>query len=353
MSDTKNTDVRESAEAREQGADTSSERLVEVRDLRTYFHTAAGTAKAVDGVSFTLDRGKTLAIVGESGSGKSVTASSLMRLLPKTGKIEGGTITFDGIDIVHASDAEIRELRGKDISMIFQDPMTALDPVFKVGSQMIENIRIHDGIDKKAARERAIEMLKLVNIPNPEKRLDSYPYELSGGMCQRVMIAMAMSCEPKLLIADEPTTALDVTIQAQILALMEQIRDQRNTGILLITHDLGVVAETCSRVIVMYAGNIVEEAPVEELFARPQHPYTQGLIGSVPRLGKRVRRLPAIPGSVPDLSAMPEGCHFAPRCKYARPECHTKHPELARLAENHTCACLFSKQEREEALAND
>ena len=233
--------------------------------------------------------------------------------------------------------------------MIFQDPMTALDPVFKVGTQMIENIRIHDGLDKAAARERAIEMLRLVSIPNPEKRMDSYPYELSGGMCQRVMIAMAMSCEPKLLIADEPTTALDVTIQAQILALMEDIRNRRNTGILLITHDLGVVAETCSRVIVMYAGNIVEEAPVKELFANPQHPYTEGLIASVPRLGKRLHRLPSIPGSVPDLSVMPEGCRFAPRCKYAQDSCKQKLPELQTVAEGHRCACPFYRNAREGA----
>ena len=340
MSDTKNTDVRESAEAREQGADTSSERLVEVRDLRTYFHTAAGTAKAVDGVSFTLDRGKTLAIVGESGSGKSVTASSLMRLLPKTGKIEGGTITFDGIDIVHASDAEIRELRGKDISMFFQDPMTALDPVFKVGSQMIENIRIHDGIDKKAARERAIEMLKLVNIPNPEKRLDSYPYELSGGMCQRVMIAMAVSCHPKFIIADEPTTALDVTVQAQVLRLLKGLQESLNTGILLITHNLGIVWEMADEVMVMYAGRTCEYARMEDLYAEPLHPYTWGLLDSMPKLSDTAKSdLKTIPGVPPDLRLTGSCCNFYNRCPYACEKCKKEVPPLVEVSPGHFVAC--------------
>lgn len=340
-----NTQATEATKASEQ----VSEHLVEVHDLKTYFHTAAGTAKAVDGVSFTLDRGKTLAIVGESGSGKSVTASSLMRLLPKTGKIEGGTVEFDGHDIVHATDAELRELRGKDISMIFQDPMTALDPVFKVGSQMIENIRIHDGLDKAAARERAIEMLRLVSIPNPEKRMDSYPYELSGGMCQRVMIAMAMSCHPKFIIADEPTTALDVTVQAQVLSLLKGLQDEMDTGILLITHNLGIVWQMADDVMVMYAGRTCEYASMEELYSNPMHPYTWGLLDSMPKLSDKAKTdLKTIPGVPPDLRLTGTCCNFYNRCPYACEKCKSEVPPLVEVRPGHFVAC--HRQNGEQTL---
>ena len=340
-----NTQATETNAATEQ----VSEHLVEVHDLKTYFHTAAGVAKAVDGVSFTLDRGKTLAIVGESGSGKSVTASSLMRLLPKTGKIEGGTVEFDGHDIVHATDAELRELRGKDISMIFQDPMTALDPVFKVGSQMIENIRIHDGLDKAAARERAIEMLRLVSIPNPEKRMDSYPYELSGGMCQRVMIAMAMSCHPKFIIADEPTTALDVTVQAQVLSLLKGLQDEMDTGILLITHNLGIVWQMADDVMVMYAGRTCEYASMEELYSNPMHPYTWGLLDSMPKLSDKAKTdLKTIPGVPPDLRLTGTCCNFYNRCPYACEKCKSEVPPLVEVRPGHFVAC--HRQNGEQTL---
>lgn len=330
-------------------AEQVSEHLVEVHGLKTYFHTAAGVAKAVDGVSFTLDRGKTLAIVGESGSGKSVTSSSLMHLLPKTGKIEGGSVMFDGKDIVHASEAELRELRGKDISMIFQDPMTALDPVFKIGTQMIENIRLHDGLDKEAARKRAIEMLKLVSIPNPEKRMDSYPYELSGGMCQRVMIAMAMSCHPKFIIADEPTTALDVTVQAQVLSLLKGLQDTLNTGILLITHNLGIVWQMADDVMVMYAGRTCEYAPMEELYANPLHPYTWGLLDSMPKLSDKAKTdLKTIPGVPPDLRLTGTCCNFYNRCPYACEKCKHEVPPLVEVKPGHFVAC--HRQNGEESL---
>lgn len=340
-----NTQATEATKASEQ----VSEHLVEVHDLKTYFHTAAGVAKAVDGVSFTLDRGKTLAIVGESGSGKSVTSSSLMHLLPKTGKIEGGSVMFDGKDIVHATEAELRELRGKDISMIFQDPMTALDPVFKVGTQMIENIRLHDGLDKAAARERAIEMLKLVSIPNPEKRMDSYPYELSGGMCQRVMIAMAMSCHPKFIIADEPTTALDVTVQAQVLSLLKGLQDTLNTGILLITHNLGIVWQMADDVMVMYAGRTCEYASMEELYSNPMHPYTWGLLDSMPKLSDKAKTdLKTIPGVPPDLRLTGTCCNFYNRCPYACEKCKSEVPPLVEVRPGHFVAC--HRQNGEESL---
>ena len=317
-----------------------SDTLLTVKDLKTYFFLASGVSKAVDGVSFELKKGETMGIVGESGSGKSVSSSSIIRLLPpRTGKIVGGEINFDGKDVLKLNKKELLDFRGKDIAVIFQDPMTSLDPVFKIGNQMVEMICAHQDVDKKTAWNMAVEALNKVGIPQPEKRMEAYPYELSGGMCQRVMIAMAMSCEPELLIADEPTTALDVTIQAQILELMEEIREKKNTGILMITHDLGVVAEMCSRVVVMYAGRIVEEAPVKELFSAPKHPYTQGLIASVPKLGSGVESLPSIPGSVPDLSVMPKGCKFAPRCKYATDICREKEPELMTVEGIHKCRC--------------
>ncbi|MDY3053491.1 ABC transporter ATP-binding protein [Collinsella bouchesdurhonensis] len=328
-----------------------SETLLEVKDLRTQFKRGKKDwITAVNGVSFNVNAGEIVGLVGESGCGKSVTSLSVMRLHNERLTKISGSIKFGGKEVLDLTTSEMQSMRGNEMSMIFQEPMSALDPIMRIEDQLAEAISLHNSnMSKAEIHERCVNSLKLVGIPEPEMTLRNYPHELSGGMCQRVMIAMAMSCEPKLLIADEPTTALDVTIQAQILALMEDIRNRRNTGILLITHDLGVVAETCSRVIVMYAGNIVEEAPVKELFANPQHPYTEGLIASVPRLGKRLHRLPSIPGSVPDLSVMPEGCRFAPRCKYAQDSCKQKLPELQTVAEGHRCACPFYRNAREGA----
>ena len=328
-----------------------SETLLEVKDLRTQFKRGKKDwITAVNGVSFNVNAGEIVGLVGESGCGKSVTSLSVMRLHNERLTKISGSIKFGGKEVLDLTTSEMQSMRGNEMSMIFQEPMSALDPIMRIEDQLAEAISLHNSnMSKAKVHERCVNALKLVGIPEPEMTLRNYPHELSGGMCQRVMIAMAMSCEPKLLIADEPTTALDVTIQAQILALMEDIRNRLNTGILLITHDLGVVAETCSRVIVMYAGNIVEEAPVKELFANPQHPYTEGLIASVPRLGKRLHRLPSIPGSVPDLSVMPEGCRFAPRCKYAQDSCKQKLPELQTVAEGHRCACPFYRNAREGA----
>lgn len=328
-----------------------SETLLEVKDLRTQFKRGKKDwITAVNGVSFNVNAGEIVGLVGESGCGKSVTSLSVMRLHNERLTKISGSIKFGGKEVLDLTTSEMQSMRGNEMSMIFQEPMSALDPIMRIEDQLAEAISLHNSnMSKAEIHERCVNSLKLVGIPEPEMTLRNYPHELSGGMCQRVMIAMAMSCEPKLLIADEPTTALDVTIQAQILALMEDIRNRRNTGILLITHDLGVVAETCSRVIVMYAGNIVEEAPVKELFANPQHPYSEGLIASVPRLGKRLHRLPSIPGSVPDLSVMPEGCRFAPRCKYAQDSCKQKLPELQTVAEGHRCACPFYRNAREGA----
>lgn len=328
-----------------------SETLLEVKDLRTQFKRGKKDwITAVNGVSFNVNAGEIVGLVGESGCGKSVTSLSVMRLHNERLTKISGSIKFGGKEVLDLTASEMQSMRGNEMSMIFQEPMSALDPIMRIEDQLAEAISLHNSnMSKAEIHERCVNALKLVGIPEPEMTLRNYPHELSGGMCQRVMIAMAMSCEPKLLIADEPTTALDVTIQAQILALMEDIRNRRNTGILLITHDLGVVAETCSRVIVMYAGNIVEEAPVKELFANPQHPYTEGLIASVPRLGKRLHRLPSIPGSVPDLSVMPEGCRFAPRCKYAQDSCKQKLPELQTVSEGHRCACPFYRDAREGA----
>lgn len=325
------------------------ERILEVRDLKTYFHTAAGVAKAVDGVSFSLDRGKTLAIVGESGSGKSVTASSVIRLLAKTGKIEGGSIEFDGMDMVHVPERELLKIRGSDISMIFQDPMSGLDPVFKVGSQMVELIRNHSDLGKKEAHERAIEMLRLVGIPDPEARMDSYPYELSGGMCQRVIIAMAVSCHPKFVIADEPTTALDVTVQSQVLSLLHGLQDELGTAILLITHNLGIVWEMADDVMVMYAGRTSEYTSMEELYSNPLHPYTWGLLDSMPRLSDTAKSdLKTIPGVPPDLRLTGTCCNFCNRCPYATEECHHRVPELKEVEPGHFVACL--RQDGEHRL---
>ncbi|HEY2960787.1 MAG TPA: ABC transporter ATP-binding protein [Pyrinomonadaceae bacterium] len=299
--------------------------LLEVKDLQTHFPTRAGLVRAVDGVSFYLDRGELLGLVGESGCGKSMTALSVMRLIAPPGRIVGGEILFDGKDLLKLSDAEMREMRGDDIAMIFQDPMTSLNPVYTVGEQIAEALRLHRKMSRKEARQATIEAMREVAIPDPARRINDYPHQLSGGMRQRVMIAMALACNPKLLIADEPTTALDVTIQAQMLELLDKLRKQRDLAVLLITHDLGVVAEVADRVAVMYTGRIVEESPVDELFARPKHPYTEGLLRSVPKLtsehvAKR-ERLETIEGVVPRPTDLPPGCHFAPRCPHRMPRC--------------------------------
>src|ERR687886_422360 len=300
-------------------------RLLEVKNLQTYFPTRAGVVRAVDGVSFHLDEGELLGLVGESGCGKSITALSVMRLIGPPGRVVGGEILFGGENLLEASEDRLREIRGDDIAMIFQDPMTSLNPVYTVGEQIAEALRLHRKLSRKAAKAAAIEAMREVAIPDPGRRADDYPHQLSGGMRQRVMIAMALACDPKLLIADEPTTALDVTIQAQILELLNELRRTRELGVLLITHDLGVVAEVADRVAVMYTGRIVEESPVEELFARPKHPYTEGLLRSVPKLTAedvaKSERLETIEGVVPSPTALPAGCHFAPRCQHRMPRC--------------------------------
>ena len=319
--------------------------VVEFDNLHTYFFTDTGVVKAVNGVTFDVPQGATVGIVGESGCGKSVTSLSIMQLLKDTpGKVTNGSATLDGVNLVEASDAQIRDIRGGKMSMIFQEPMSALNPSMRIDKQMIETIRLHQDMTKEQALAHAADMLKKVGIPDPARVLKNYPHQLSGGMSQRVMIAMALSNNPELLIADEPTTALDVTIQAQILDLMKKLQKEDGSSILLITHDLGVVAEMCTRVIVMYAGKIVEMAPVEKLFATPSHPYTQGLIASVPKLGSGVKVLPSIPGSVPDLASMPTGCRFAPRCKYATDKCREQEPELLDISEDQKCRCWRTQE---------
>ena len=317
--------------------------LLEVRDLSTYFHTRDGVVKAVDGVSFDVNRGEILGLVGESGCGKSVTSFSIMGLVGQPGRIESGSVTFDGRDLLSLSKKELRQLRGDHISMIFQQPQSSLNPVFKVGAQISEVFEIHRGMKKAAGMQGAVEMLTRVGIPDPEERVKAYPHEFSGGMAQRVMIAMALACEPELLIADEPTTALDVTIQAQILDLMRDLQRDSNTAVILITHDLGIVAEMADRVAVMYAGEIVEEADVEELFAEPKHPYTQGLIGSVPILGQLKDELAVIPGNVPNLVDLPVGCRFADRCQaridHGLEKCTVEKPQLLQVGERHKARC--------------
>ncbi|HZI19475.1 MAG TPA: ABC transporter ATP-binding protein [Pyrinomonadaceae bacterium] len=299
--------------------------LLEVKNLRTHFPTRAGLVRAVDGVSFHLDEGELLGLVGESGCGKSITALSVMRLVAPPGRVVEGEILFAGENLLGFSEERMRALRGDDIAMIFQDPMTSLNPVYTVGEQIAEALRLHRDLDRRQAREAAVEAMREVSIPDPGRRARDYPHQLSGGMRQRVMIAMALACDPKLLIADEPTTALDVTIQAQILELIDDLRRTRNLAVLLITHDLGVVAEVADRVAVMYTGRIVEESPVEELFARPKHPYTVGLLQSVPKLVSaevgRAERLSTIEGTVPKPTNLPPGCHFAPRCPHRMPRC--------------------------------
>ncbi|MCD8074042.1 MAG: ABC transporter ATP-binding protein [Lachnospiraceae bacterium] len=322
-------------------APVQDEPLLSVQDLKTYFYTASGVSKAVDGVSFTLNRGQVLGIVGESGSGKSVTSNSVIRLLARTGKIVGGDIRFNGIDVMKLNKHELVALRGSDIATIFQDPMTSLDPVFKVDDQMIEMICSHQKVSKQEARSMAVEALKKVGIPEPEKRMNSYPHELSGGMCQRVIIAMAVCCKPKFIIADEPTTALDVTVQAQVLDLLKDLQREMNTAILLITHNLGVVWEMCDRVMVMYAGKTVESADVKELYANPQHPYTWGLLDSIPHLSDETKgMLRTIPGVPPDLRLTGKCCNFYNRCPYCTEECKTKVPELVEISPGHFVACL-------------
>ncbi len=321
--------------------------LLQVDDLRTHFFTVDGVTRAVDGVSFSVAAGETLGIVGESGCGKSVTALSILRLLPqRIGRIVGGRVAFEGRDLLQLDISAMRDIRGNRIAMIFQEPMTSLNPVLTIGEQISEAVRIHQGASNAAARARAEEMLRLVKIPDPAKRLDDYPHQFSGGMRQRVMIAMALSCNPKLLIADEPTTALDVTVQAQILRLMVELKERTGAAVVLITHALGVVAETCQRVIVMYAGRIVEQAGVDELFDRPLHPYTRGLMASIPRLGAaaRQRRLAEIPGIVPDLRQPIAGCAFAPRCALADDHCRSAPPPLADHGGSHLAACFKAGQ---------
>jgi oligopeptide/dipeptide ABC transporter ATP-binding protein len=317
--------------------------LLEVKDLRTHFYTQDGVVKAVDGVSFYVDKGETLGIVGESGSGKSVTSLSIMRLIPSPpGKIAGGQILFDGDDLLKYSEDEMRHVRGKDIAMIFQDPMTSLNPVLTIGRQITESLELHMKMTGKEARNRATELLAMVGIPSPEKRLDDYPHQFSGGMRQRVMIAMALSCNPQLLIADEPTTALDVTIQAQILELIGKLQEELGMAVIVITHDLGVVAGMADRVNVMYAGRVIEEGPTEQIFADPRMPYTIGLLQSIPRLDEeRGHKLDPIRGLPPDLINLPPVCPFSPRCDYVQDACYQQVPPLRPVAGSQRAACLF------------
>ncbi len=316
------------------------EPLLEIRDLKTWFDGEDGVARAVDGVSWRIGRGETLGVVGESGCGKSVTAMSILRLIPEPpGRVAGGEILFEGVNLLGLDAAEMRKIRGNRISMIFQEPMTSLNPVFRVGDQIAEVVTLHQRVTRREARARAIAMLERVGIPSPADRADDYPHQMSGGMKQRVMIAMALACNPTLLIADEPTTALDVTIQAQILDLLRELKRTSGMAILLITHDLGVVAEMADHVAVMYAGKIVEYAPVEELFLRPRHPYTVGLFESLPRMGIEKDRLQAIPGNVPNPLRFPPGCKFSPRCKHAVASCSLAEPALVAIEGAHTAAC--------------
>lgn len=319
------------------------ENILEIRDLKTYFFTESGVVKAVDGVSLKVQRGEVLGLVGESGCGKSVTSLSIMRLVSQPGRIVEGEILFEDKNILKLSESQMTQIRGNQISMIFQQPQSCLNPVFKIGDQLTEVLLIHEDIGKDEAAKRAIELLSMVGIPDPERRAESYPHEMSGGMAQRVMIAMALACLPQLLIADEPTTALDVTIQAQILDLMRNLQNQTDTAIILITHDLGVVAEMCDRVDVMYAGRIVEEADIVDLFQSPKHPYTEALIGSTPVLGETGKELTTIPGSVPNLIDLPPGCKFAPRCQarieHNLEQCTVEEPKLKEVEKAHWVRC--------------
>ncbi len=324
--------------------------MLEVRDLHTSFFTDAGEVKAVNGVSFDLDNGRVLGIVGESGSGKSVTAYSIMQILAGTGKIVSGSIRFKGQELVGSGEGVMKTIRGNKISIIFQDPMTSLNPTYTIGHQLMEAIMLHTGRNKEQARERAIEMLRLVNINEPEKRISQYPYEFSGGMRQRVMIAMALSCEPDILIADEPTTALDVTIQAQILELMKSLQEELGMAIIMITHDLGVVAQMCDEVIVMYAGSICEQGTADEIFYNPCHEYTKGLLRSIPSIGDDYQRLEPIAGTPIDLLNMPKGCAFAPRCGAALKICLRERCERMEINQDHAASCWMNvKRQMEES----
>jgi oligopeptide/dipeptide ABC transporter ATP-binding protein len=332
-------------------ASTPGEAILEIDNLRTHFFTADGVVRAVDGVSYAVRSGETLGVVGESGCGKSVTALSVLRLIATPpGRIVDGAIRFEGRNLLALTETEMEGIRGNDISMIFQEPMTSLNPLFTVGHQIGEAIALHQGLSRRAAMSKAVAMLQRVNMPEPEQRAHAYPHQLSGGMRQRVMIAMALSCNPKVLIADEPTTALDVTIQAQILDLMRELQATFGTAIILITHDMGVVAENADRVVVMYAGRKVEEAPADELFDRPGHPYTKGLLGSIPNLdaaahaGTRRARLNEIKGMVPSLSALPAGCTFAPRCAFATDACRAAYPPLVQHRPGHWVACWHAER---------
>ena len=319
--------------------------LLEIKGLKTHFKTDDGWLHAVDGVDLSIEAGETLGVVGESGCGKSVTAKTVMKLIDMPpGKIVAGQVLWQGRDLVPLGPDEMRKIRAKEIAIIFQEPMTSLNPVYSIGDQIAESIRLHDGLSNKEAMNRAVEMLQLVRIPTPERRINDYPHQFSGGMRQRVMIAIALACNPKLLIADEPTTALDVTIQAQILDLMAELKERLGMAVMLITHAMGVVAETAQRVVVMYAGKVVEEASVEQLFARPRHPYTQGLIRSIPRIDTAAThkvRLEAIPGTVPKLINPAEGCRFAGRCKFVMPKCRSATPPLRAVAPGHKVACIL------------
>jgi oligopeptide transport system ATP-binding protein len=325
----------------------TDEVILQVKDLKTYFHVDEGIVKAVDGVSFDLRAGETLGIVGESGSGKSVTNLSVINMIPNPpGRIAGGEVLYRGQDLLKLPLNELRKIRGNKISMIFQDPMTSLNPFLRISTQLVETIRLHQGLSKKDARDRAIELLKLAGIPSAEKRIDSYPHQFSGGMRQRVMIAMGLSCDPDILIADEPTSALDVTIQAQILDLIKELSDRLGTAVIMITHSLGVVAGMCDTICVMYAGRIVERGPVDEIFAHPSHPYTQGLINSVPRLDRAVgTRLTSIPGQPPNVIDLPDCCPFYPRCSFAMDVCKRKYPTATTLENGCTVGCWKYSQE--------
>jgi peptide/nickel transport system ATP-binding protein len=327
--------------------DSTASPLLEIRGLKTHFATEDGMVQAVDGVDITIGRGETVGVVGESGCGKTVTALSVLKLVAMPpGRFVGGQIFYQGRDLLPLDAEEMDRIRAKDIAMVFQEPMTSLNPVYKIGEQIAEVLRKHEGLSRRAAIDKTVEMLRLVQIPNPDKRLDDYPHQFSGGMRQRVMIAMALSCSPKLLIADEPTTALDVTIQAQILELLQDMKSRFGMAIMLITHAMGVVAETCQRVVVMYAGKVIEEAPVDELFANPRHPYTQGLIRSIPRIDTaaiKKQRLEAIPGVVPSLLKPPPGCRFAARCRFAMPRCRDAIPPLRDVGGGHKVACVLEQ----------
>jgi len=321
--------------------------LLKITDLKTYFYTFEGVVKAVNGVNLEIKKGQTLGLVGESGCGKSVTALSIMRLIPiPPGKIVEGKILFESIDLTKLSEKEMRKVRGKKISMIFQEPMTSLDPMFTIGHGIIEVLKLHQGIKKDLARQKAIEVLRTVGFSDPEERIDVYPHELSGGMRQRAMIAMALACKPSLLIADEPTTALDVTIQAQILKLIDDLKQQFNTSVLLITHDLGVIAESCDNVVLMYAGYVVEKASVDTFFGNPLHPYAKGLMKSIPRLDVNRKKLDIIKGSVPNLFQIPSGCPFHPRCNYRFKKCKNTLPELKEIEPGHCVRCWYVEEGR-------